>query len=177
MAADHHTGGASLGDDRSGALGGGNVAVGQDGAAHLPDRPGNEIVVHLSAIHCLHGAAVDGEQIDLVPVDDLQEAVEALSVIKAEAHLDREESGHGGAERPQNLVDPVRIAQQPAADVFAIDLGCGAAEIEIDAGHRKPQQFAHGAQDVGHALADELGEHRPAGGVVGNGPQDVFLRP
>src|ERR1035437_3309895 len=89
MAADHDAGGARLGEDRGGAGGRGDVAVGEDGAADMADGPGDGVVMHLAAIHLLHGAAVNGEKINAVLVHQIEDALEIDGVVEADRSEER----------------------------------------------------------------------------------------
>src|SRR5581483_989425 len=84
--------------------------------------------------------------------------------------------GRGRPQAAQNLVNLLRIAQQPAANVLFVNLGRGTTEVKVDAGDGMAEQLLHRAGEVGKAFTDELGEDRPAGGIFIDRPEDVFFR-
>ena len=79
---------------------------------------------------------MDAEQIDAVFVDQAEDFFVILGGIKADAHLDGEETGHGVTEGSKQFIDFGRIAQQAAADILFVDLGCRAAHVQVDTGDR-----------------------------------------
>ena len=175
VAADHDAGGARLGEDRGSARSGEDVAVGEDGAADTFDGAGDEIVVDLAAIHFLHGAAVDAEEVDTVSVDEVEETLERRGIVETDTHLDGEKAGNGGAKRGEDLIDAVEIAEEPAADVFLVNLGRGTTEVEVDACDGMLKKFDGGAGKMVQVFTDELGEDRATGGVFVDRAEDVFL--
>src|SRR6185312_17295345 len=93
-----------------------------------------KIVVHLAPVHLVDGAAVHAQQIDVMGVDQVEQAVEIRRVTKTNTHFHREQAaGGGGAQRTEDAVNVVGIAQEAAADVFLVNLGRGTAEVKIDA--------------------------------------------
>ena len=175
MPAHHHAVGLGLGQQALGLGGRGDVTVGDDGAGDGRDGLGDGDVIHFRPVEAFDGAAVHGEEVDTMLGDDREDFVEPLLAVEADAHLDGEEAGdllpHGADE----FVDLGRVAQEAAADVLAVDLGRGAAHVEVDAGDGQFAQLTDGAEHVRGVFADELREDRPAGAVVHDGVHDVLL--
>ncbi len=128
-AADHQAGGAGLREHFLGFRGGVDVAVGEDGARHRGDGALHEFVTRRAAIHFLHRAGVDGEEVEIVAREDGEEFVEDVRVVETDARFDGEGNLHRGAQGAENLVDAFRIAQQTAAGAFFVNDRDRAAEI------------------------------------------------
>jgi len=175
VASDHDARGAGRGDDGGGFGGGGDVAVGEHGAADAGDGVGDGVVVNFAAIHLFHGAAVHGEEVDAVLVDQVEDAVVVARILEADTHFDGEEAGYGGAESGEDFTDFLGFAQEAAADVFLVNFRRGAAEVEVDAGDRVAKEFFDGAREVVDVFADQLGEKGATGGVFVDRAEDVFL--
>ncbi len=116
------------------------------------------------------------QQVDAVLVHEVHDPVEMAGVLEADAHLHGEKPGHGGAQRGEDFADAPGLAQQAATDVFLVNLGRRAAEVEVDAGHAVAEQFSGGALQVFEILADQLGEDGAAGLILVDGAEDVLLR-
>ena len=112
-----------------------------------------------------------------VRVHDVEDPVEVRVVLEADPHLHGEQARDGVPERREYGRDPVRIPQEPAADVLPVDLRGGAAEVEVDPGDRVARERLDRPQDVRDVLADQLGEHGPARVVLVDAAQDVALGP
>ena len=108
-------------------------------------------------------------------IDEFEDAVEWRRIIESDAHLDREKTGDDGAKRGEDFSDALRVAQETAADVFLVNLRRGATEIEIDPRDIVAEEFLGGPSEVPEILADQLGEHGAASGVLVDGAEDVFL--
>ena len=134
--------------------GGGDVAVGDDGAGHGLYGLGDRDVIDFGPIESFDGAAVHGEEVDLMLGEDCEDFLEALLSVEADSHFNREEARDLLAHRPDQFVDFRRIAEQAAADVLAVHFRCGATHVEVDARHGELTQFADGAQHVRRVLAD-----------------------
>ncbi|MEY4487819.1 MAG: hypothetical protein RIQ79_327 [Verrucomicrobiota bacterium] len=177
MAADHEAGGACLGEDAQGGGGGGDVAIGDDGAGDGANRASDLGVADLAAIHLLHGAAVDDEQINAVARDGSQDAIKVTSVLEADAHFYGEESRAGGAHGCDDGINMIGVAQQTATDIFLVNFWRGTAEVEVDTGYGVMQELGDGARKMGDLLANELGEDRASGAILVDGAEYVFFRP
>ena len=175
MAAHHHAVRLGLGRKALGLGGGGDIAVGDDGAGDGRHGLGDGGVIDFGPVEAFDGTAVHGEEVDLMLRDDGEDLVEALLVVEADAHLDGEEAGDLLAHRADEFVDLGRIAQQAAADVLTIHLGRRAAHVEVDAGDGQLTQLTDGAEHVRGIFTDELCEDRPAGAVIDDGVDDVLL--
>lgn len=176
VASDHDAGGSGVVEDLAGFGGGGDVAVGEQGAVDAFGGAFDEVVVDLGAVHFLDGATVQAEEVDLVLVDEVEDGFEVLGVFEADAHFDGEESGDGLAEGAEDLVDFLRVAEESAAAVLFVDGGGGAAHVEIDAGDGVVLQVFGGAGEVEDVFADHLGEDGAAGVVFRDGFEDVFFK-
>lgn len=134
VAADHDAGGSGVVEDLAGFGGGGDVAVGEEGAVDSFGGAFDEVVVDFGAVHFLDGAAVQAEEVDLVLVDEVEDGLEVFCILESDTHLDGEESGDGLAEGAEDLVDFLGVAQESAAAVLFVDGGGGAAHVEVDSG-------------------------------------------
>ena len=119
---------------------------------------------------------MDAQKVHAVLVGDVHDPVEGTGVVKAQPHLDGEESRDRLAQRAQDAVDAVGVAEKPAADVLLVNLGSRAAEVQVESRHGMAGQLGHGFQQAGNVLADDLGEDRPAGVVLVDRAQDMALR-
>ena len=160
-----------------GLLRGIDVAIGQHGARQRGDGARDELVVHLAPIHLLHRARVHGEQVERVLREDGQQLGEDLRRVEADAGLDREPDLHRVAQRAQDGIHARGVAQQAAARAFAIDDRRGTAQVQIHRRHRVLLQLARRAHQRGNVVADHLRDDRPAGGVLGDGLEDVLVQP
>lgn len=97
---------------------------------------------------------MDAQEVDAVFIDEFEDAVEWRRIIESDAHLDGEKTGYDGAKGGENFSDARRVAQKTAADVFLVNLGRGAAEIEIDPGDIVAEKFLCGPSEVPEILAD-----------------------
>ena len=119
---------------------------------------------------------MNDEQVNPMARDRGEDGLEVTRILKADAHLYGEKPGAGRAHGLDDGVHVRGIAEQAAADIFLVNLGRGAAEIQVNTGDGMKQQLGDRAGDVGNLLADELREDGPAGAVLGNGADDVFFR-
>ena len=92
--------------------------------------------------------AVDRQAVDAVAAENFQQRGKLVLVRVADAGLHGEAAGNRLAQRSQETVDLLRFAQQAAAGVLAADDRRGAAEIEIDAGHRQRGELFRGADEA-----------------------------
>ena len=74
-------------EDFLGFRGGIDVAVREHGTGQRLDRAGDEFVAGHAAIHLLHRARVDGEQVERMPREDRQQFVEDVRVVEADPRL------------------------------------------------------------------------------------------
>ena len=153
-----------------------HVAVGDDRARHRLDGLADEIVVHRQPVHLRDGAPVHRQQVERVPREDRQQLVELLRRVEAEPRLDGELDLHRVAQRAEDRVDALRLAQQPAAGALAVDDRRRAAEVQVDRGDRVLLQLPRGAHERRNVVADHLRDDRPAGGVAGDGVENPLLR-
>ncbi len=144
-AADHEAVGAGGGDECAGGGEIADVAVGEDGAGHEAGGAGDGVVVQERLVHLAHGASVDGEGVDGVAAEEVEQRGELVGGVEADAGLDGEAEVHGVADVAQDDVDFLGVAEQAAAGVLAADDGRGAAEVEVDAGDGALLQIAGGA--------------------------------
>ena len=120
---------------------------------------------------------MDGEQVERMAGEDRQELVEDRGVIEADARFHRERDRDGFAQRAQDPVDALGVAEQTAAGAFAIHDRHRAAEIQIDRRDGMLLQLARGADERRDVVADHLRDDRPAGRVLRDGAQDLRIQP
>ncbi len=140
---------------------------------------GDEIIVHLGAIHFPHGATMHGQQVGLMTRKNLQQRIKLRhgGLLDADACLHRERHLRDGfPEGPQDAVDALRITQQTPACAFVENARCWAAEIEINACHRMFLQFFGGAHQMRHIIADHLQHHWTTRGILRGTAQDFFVQ-
>lgn len=70
----------------------------------------------------------------------------------------------------------MRITQQTPARAFVENARCGAAEIEINAGHWMLLQLFGGAHQMRHIIADHLQHHWTTRGILRGTTQDFFVQ-
>lgn len=175
-AADHEAEGAGGLEDGVGFGGGADVAIGEDGAGEGLGGLADEFVAHWGAVHFVDGAAVDREEVEVMFSEDGDELVEDLGGVEPDAGFDGESGcGDGIAQGAEDGVDLLGVAEEAATGAFAVDHGCGAAEVEVDGGDGVILEFAGGADEFGDVVTDELGDGWALGWVMGNGAEDAFI--
>ena len=97
--------------------------------------------MYAATIAFADGAAVHGEQIDLMTLEDREEFGKHAGIIEANASLDGERNLHGLAQRSEDGIHPVGFAQKTAAGAFLVNHRSRAAEIQIDGGDRMLLEF------------------------------------
>lgn len=154
-----------------------DIAIGDDGAREALDGLPNGFRMNGSLVAFLDGATVDGEEIDGMFFEDAQEVVKLIGRVETDPGFDGE--GQVSAGLPQDakkVVDMPGIAEESASGILAIDHGSRAPEIEVDAGNGVLFEFMNGADQFVRLLANHLGNDGAAGGVLGDGAEDVGLK-
>ena len=113
-----------------------HVAIRQHRTWELRRRARDEIVMHRAAIHLLHGAPMHGEQVERMLREDRQQFVEHRRVIEAQPGLYCEGDFHRIPKRPEDRINPPRLAQQTSARAFPVNDRRRTAEVQIDRGNR-----------------------------------------
>ena len=111
-----------------------DIAVRQHRAVQLARRPRDQIVAHAGPVHLRHRARVDGEQVNRMLGEQRQQRVELSRRLETDARLDGERNRHRVAQRAEDGVNFLRLAQQAAARAFAINDRRGTAEIQLNCG-------------------------------------------
>ena len=106
-----------------------------------------------------------------------QQRVKFRRRLETDARFHRERNRHRVAQRAENGVNFLRLAQQPAARAFAIDNRRGTAEVQVNRGDGILLQQLRVADERGNVVADELRDDGPAGGIFGDGIENPFFRP
>lgn len=174
-ASDHQPAGAGLQEDAGGFMGGKDIAIGEDRAGEGRDGLGDEVIVDFAAVHFAHGAAVDGEEVQGVAGENGKQLGEGVGGIEADPSFNGERDAEGVAEGAEDRIDALGFAEQAAAGTFAVDDGGGAPEVEVDGSDGEMLQFPGGPDEGGDIITDELGNDRPARGVVRDGLEDVAV--
>lgn len=175
-ASDHDAVGLGKSEDFGGFGGGGDIAIGEDWAAHMGFGLADTLIIDLAAVHLADGTTVDGQGVDFVGIDEVEDLEKMAIILKADAHFDGKAAGRGVAQRCENLLDSGGFTEQAAADLLTVDLGCGAAHIQVDAGDGQACEIACGTGEVFTIVADQLCEHGASGIVVEDGIDNVRLQ-
>ena len=122
------------------------------------------------------GAAMDGQAIDAMTGEHIQQARKLRRILIADAGLHREAPWDGGAQALQQPMHFIRLAQQSSAGILAADDGCGAAKIEIDARHWQLREQLRGLHQTRQITADHLGENGFPGAVFRDRAENIRMR-
>ena len=152
------------------------MAVGDDGARHRFAGLADQIVMHRQPVHLRHGARMNGQRVERVLGKDGQQRVELAYVTEAHASFDGELDADRFAQRSEDGINPLRLAQQATARALAIHDGRGAAEVQVNRGDVKLLKFLRRADERGDVVADHLRDDGPARGVLFDGIENPFLR-
>lgn len=146
---------------------GGDVAIRKNRNGEGFCGPLDVFVMNGAAVGLLDGSGVQAQEVDLMFLDEFQDCLEIAVVLKPDAHLDGKASLDCFAQASQDAVHHCGVTEEPAADIFFVNLGGGATHIEIDTGNGQlgGMNRADGALEVGETFADELGEYGATGVV------------
>jgi hypothetical protein len=153
-----------------------DVPVGQHRTREALNGQSDLVVVDWGEVALRHGPAMDGEQIDFVSGEDFEEAIKLIGVLKANSCFDRKRHAHGGAQFAQKTVDLGGISEQASTRLLAANAGGGTTEVEVDPCHGILLKFPCGGHEARSVLADHLGDHGLAGGILHDGSQDLPIQ-
>ena len=117
-----------------------------------------------------------GEQVERVAREDRQELVEHRGIVEADPRLHGELHFHHIAQRAEDRIHALRLAQQSAPGAFFVNDRRGAAEIQIDRRDGILLQLARGAHERRDVIPDHLRDDRVARGIRHDGFEDPLLQ-
>ena len=169
--ADHDTVTAGAFHHLHGALGGGDVAVGQYRDGHRPFHLGDGFHVHRRDVHLFPGAAVHHQKVGAIFLTGRSHpGTGQVFLVPADAHLDgergiRAQSLSGGFDHGPAQI---RVQHQFAARSAAGDFGRRTSHIDIQ-DIEFDALFPHNGNGMGQDLrlvAEQLDGIYPAGGII-----------
>lgn len=172
-AADHEAGQRGLLQNPGSGQRGGDIPVADDGAGQNPGGFLDGIPVASAAVALPDGSSVDAHPIGAILVKEVQKVLERGGIGITQAALDTEGQGDQRPQRLQNLLDPCKVFQESASDIFAADYLCGAAQVEVDAGDGQALQRLRDSGKAGDIFPGNLRHQRPAGIVGENLPLNL----
>lgn len=171
----HEAGGIGLPLVIEGGLGIDDVAVGNDRAGEGFHGQFHRIGADGGLISVRHRAAMDGQTVDRVLAEGLEQNGEFLMAVEAETGFDGETARNRVPQGPEDGIDLIRRAQQTAACVFPVNHRSRAAEIEVDSRDGILAQLPRRAGQLFNIAADHLCEDGPTRGIFGNRSEDVGI--
>lgn len=176
--ANHETRRSGDFENFEGALDRVGISIRQDGVGEMPCGRMNQGIVHDGLVHFGNRPSMNGQQVQAVFGENIQQLREPLRRIKSNPGFDGEQSVVFTGDIPQDTkqgVDAIQVTEQSAPGALAVNHRSRTAKVEVDGCNRIPHQSAGGAAHGVGIVADQLGDSGAAGRVLNQTFQDPFL--